>query len=155
MGFIEEIAKYVVKYAPEYNILCNSVPIAQAIKESGSGTSELAINCHNYFGIKYRAGRCKTCIGIYEKVGSEQNQDGSYTSSNMQWCKFADMETGIIGYFDFINTPNYAATKNVSDPRAYIEALKAAGYATSLTYVESIMDIINRYDLTKYDKKGE
>lgn len=152
--FILDIAAHVVKYAPLYGINVCSPIIAQAIKESAHGTSELAVNCHNYFGLKYRPNRCKTCIGIYEKVGSEQNQDGSYESSNMQWCKFADMETGVIGYFDFINTPNYAATKNVSNPRAYIEALKAAGYATSLTYVESIMDIINRYDLTKYDKRG-
>ncbi len=154
MDFIEEIAKYVVKYAPQYGIKVCSPIIAQAIKESGKGTSELAINCHNYFGLKYRPGRCKTCIGIYEKVGSEQRADGSYKSDNMQWCKFLDMETGVIGYFDFINISNYAAAKGVEEPRAYIEALKAAGYATSLNYVESIMDYIKRYDLTRYDKRG-
>lgn len=152
--FILDIAAHVVKYAPLYGINVCSPIIAQAIKESAHGTSELAVNCHNYFGLKYRPNRCKTCIGIYEKVGSEQNKDGSYESSNMQWCKFLDMESGVIGYFDFINIPNYAAAKGTSDPRAYIEALMAAGYATSLTYVESIMELIERYNLTQFDLKG-
>ena len=90
-----------------YGIEVVSPIIAQAVLESGYGTSELAVNAHNYFGLKYREGRCKTCIGIYHMVGSEQNADGSYTSSAMQWCKFKDMENGVIGYFDFINIPNY------------------------------------------------
>ena len=76
-NFIEQIARLVVKYAPSYGIAVHSPIIAQAILESASGTSELAVNANNYFGLKYRKGRCKTCIGIYHKVGSEQNPDGS------------------------------------------------------------------------------
>lgn len=153
--FIKAIAGYVQKYAHSYGILVHSPIIAQAILESGAGTSELAVNACNYFGLKYRKDRCKTCIGIYEKVGSEQNQSGSYTNSLMQWCKFPDMETGVIGYFDFINIPNYQNLKGITDPRAYLETIKAAGYATSLKYVDNLMDVIARYDLTQYDRKGE
>lgn len=32
----------------------------------------------------FRSGRCPTSNGIYEKVGSEQNKDGSCTSSSMK-----------------------------------------------------------------------
>ena len=39
----------------------------------------------------------------------------------MQWCKFADMEGSVIGYFYFINTPNYANLKGVTDPKTYLE----------------------------------
>ena len=154
-NFIEQIARLVVKYAPSYGIAVHSPIIAQAILESASGTSELAVNANNYFGLKYRKGRCKTCIGIYHKVGSEQNPDGSYTSSAMQWCKFDSMENGVIGYFDFINISNYANLKGVTDPRKYLENIKADGYATSLKYVDNLMAVIKRYDLTKYDKKEE
>ncbi len=154
-NFIEQIAELVVKYAPSYGIAVHSPIIAQAILESASGTSELAVNAHNYFGLKYRKGRCKTCIGIYNKVGSEQNPDGSYTSSAMQWCKFDSMENGVIGYFDFINISNYANLKGVTDPRKYLENIKADGYATSIKYVDNLMAVIERYDLTKYDKKEE
>ena len=71
----------------------------------------------------------------------------------MQWCKFADMEGSVIGYFDFINTPNYANLKGVTDPKTYLENIKADGYATSLKYVENLMAVIEKYDLTKYDKE--
>lgn len=153
--FIKEIAALIQKYAPSYGIEVCSPVIAQAILESGYGTSELAVNAHNYFGLKYREGRCKTCIGVYHMTGSEQNADGSYTSSAMQWCKFSDMESGVIGYFDFTNISNYKNLKGVTDPRQYLENIKADGYATSLKYVDKLMRVIKTWDLTKYDKKEE
>lgn len=153
--FIEQIAAYIKKYAPSYGIVVYSPIIAQAILESAYGTSELAVNACNFFGLKYREGRCKTCIGIYDKVGSEQNSDGSYTSSAMKWCKFEDMENGVIGYFDFTNISNYANLKGVTDPREYLENIKADGYATSLNYVDNLMSVIETWSLTDYDKKEE
>lgn len=153
--FIKQIAALVKKYAPSYGIKVYSPIIAQAILESAYGTSELAVNACNYFGLKYREGRCKTCIGIYDKVGSEQNKDGSYTSSAMKWCKFEDMENGVIGYFDFTNISNYANLKGVTDPREYLENIKADGYATSLNYVDNLMSVIENWKLTEYDKKEE
>lgn len=151
--FIEQIAAFVEKYAPSYGIKVYSPIIAQAVLESAYGTSELAVNACNFFGLKYREGRCKTCIGIYDKVGSEQNADGRYTSSAMQWCKFADMENGVIGYFDFTNISRYSNLKGVTDAREYLETIKADGYATSHDYVDNVMSVIDSWDLTKYDKK--
>lgn len=151
--FIEKIAGYVLKYATSYGVCVHSPIIAQAILESAYGTSELAVNAHNYFGLKYRKGRCKTCVGVYAKVGSEQNADGSYTSAAMQWCQFEDMEKGVIGYFDFTNISTYSNLKGVTDPRQYLENIKADGYATSLKYVDNLMAVIERYDLTRYDKE--
>lgn len=153
--FIKSIAALVIKYAPSYSIKVYSPIIAQAILESAYGTSELAVNAHNYFGLKYREGRCKTCIGIYHKVGSEQNADGSYVSSAMQWCKFENMEQGVIGYFDFINTSNYSNLKGVTAPQEYLENIKADGYATSLKYVDNLMSVIKNWHLTDYDEKEE
>ena len=153
--FIKQIAALVKKYAPSYGIKVYSPIIAQACLESAYGTSELAVNACNFFGLKYREGRCKTCIGVYDKVGSEQNADGSYTSSAMKWCKFADMENGVIGYFDFTNISNYASLKGVTDPREYLEKIKSAGYATSLSYVDNVMAVIKSWDLTQYDEVKE
>ena len=153
--FIKQIAAIVKKYAPSYGIKVYSPIIAQAILESAYGTSELAVKACNFFGLKYRKGRCKTCIGIYDKVGSEQNKDGSYTSSAMKWCKFESMEDGVIGYFDFINISNYSNLKGVTDPRRYLENIKADGYATSLNYVDNLMRVIEDWSLTDYDKKEE
>ena len=152
--FIKQAAVYVQKYAPQFEIKVNSPIIAQLVLESDSGTSELAVNAHNYGGLKYREGRCPSAIGFYHKVGSEQNADGSYTSSNMKWFKFPNMEAGIKGYFEFINIPNYSKLKGVTDPRTYLELIKAAGYATSLKYVDNVMAVIEKYNLTQYDTES-
>lgn len=149
--FIEEVAKYVQKYAPQYGIKVVSSIVAQAILESASGTSELAVNAHNYFGLKYRVNRCPSACGIYYKNGSEQNSDGTYTISAMRWMKFSNMELGIKGYFEFINVYNYANLKGVTDPKTYLENIKKDGYATSINYVSNLLAVISKYNLTQYD----
>ena len=153
--FIVEVAKYVQKYAPQFNIKVYSPIIAQACLESAYGTSELAINAHNYFGLKYRKNRCPSASGIYYKVGSEQNADGTYSSSAMQWMKFDNLEKGVKGYFEFINIANYSNLKGVTDPKTYLENIKKDGYATSLKYVDNLMKVIEKWNLTKYDKIEE
>lgn len=152
--FIKQIASYVMKYAPEYGIKVYSPIIAQAILESARGTSELAINACNYFGLKYKLGRCPTASSFYVKKGSEQNKDGTYTSSEMMWFQFDSMEECVIGYFDFINIPRYANLKGVTDPKVYLERIKEDGYATSLKYVDNLLRVIETYNLTQYDTKG-
>lgn len=155
MGFIEDVAKIVKEIAPKYGIKCYSAPIAQFILESACGTSELAVNAHNYAGLKYRKGRCPTAIGIYKKVGSEQDSTtGKYVSSSMDWFKFTDLRGGIIGYFDFINISNYSNLKGITDPKKYLETIKKDKYCTSINYVENCMNVIKKYNLTQYDVKG-
>lgn len=151
--FIEKIAALIIKHAPTYGIAVHSPIIAQAVLESAYGTSELAKNANNYFGLKYRKGRCPSASGIYKKVGSEQNLDGSYISEMMEWCRFPDMESGVKGYFEFISVQNYANLKGVTDPKAYLQNIKADGYATSLSYVDNLMAVIQTWNLTKYDSK--
>ena len=151
--FIEKIGAYVQKYAPTYGICVHSPIIAQAVLESARGTSELAVNANNYFGLKYKPGRCPTATGSYTKVGSEQKADGTYTSASMQWFAFPDMEACVRGYFDFINNSRYANLKGVTDPETYLKYIKADRYATSLNYVQNLMAVIERYNLTRFDER--
>lgn len=151
MDFIQKIEPIISKYAQQYGIKCISVVIAQACLESAYGTSELAINANNFFGLKYRAGRCPSCSGIYYKIGSEQNADGSYTSSTMKWCRFNTIEDGIKGYFDFINISRYSNLKGVSDYKEYAKLIREDGYATSLNYIKNIINVVEKYNLQKYD----
>lgn len=149
--FIAQIAPLIQKYAPQYGISVCSPIIAQAVLESASGTSELAVNANNYFGLKYRTGRCPTACGIYNKIGSEQNSNGLYASSSMQWMKFPNMEFCVKGYFDFINISNYANLKGVTDPEEYLKLIKEDKYATSIDYVSKVMNVVDSCNLTKYD----
>ena len=150
--FIEEVAKYVNKYRAKYNICVASPIIAQAILESASGTSELATNAQNYFGLKYRANRCPTSNGTYKKAAVEQKADGTYVKiDNTDWFKFPNLEQCVIGYFDFTNIANYKNLKGVTDPETYLKNIKADGYASSQKYVDNLMAVIKKYNLTKYD----
>lgn len=155
--FIEEIAKLVQKYAPKYDVQVCSPIIAQACLESAYGTSELAVNANNFFGLKYNAQVSDK--PEYVKVGSEQNPDGSYVSSVMKWCNFNNMESGVEGYFKFLfnrsGVLRYINLKGITDPRLYCEVIRSDGYATSLQYVNNLMNVINSNNLTKYDKKED
>ena len=149
--FIDNVAASVKKYAPQYGIKVYSPIIAQAILESGRGTSELATQAQNYFGLKYKEGRCPSAIGDYYKKGSEQLPDGSYVSGTMRWFKFANIDGCVKGYFDFTNTTRYVNLKGVTDPLTYLNNIKADGYATSINYVNNLYNVIKSYELLKYD----
>lgn len=146
---IEYFAGLVQKHAPAYGICVISPIVAQSLLESALYESELAVNANNFLGLKWREGRCPTAIGKYVKIGSEQSKDGSYTSSEMSWMRFADMEGCVIGYFDF--TKNYKGLRGLTDPKEYLEALKENGYATSIKYVENVMKRIDKYNLRRFD----
>ena len=152
--FIENIAKYVMKYAPQFNIKVHSPIIAQACLESGYGTSYKA-QFHNYFGLKYRPNRVTCNNGYFKDGGSEQRTDGSYIPISTDWYSFENMEKGVLGYFQFINTTNYASVKNISDPYQYLVNIRAAGYATSLEYVKNVWNVVQTNGLTRYDDMAE
>lgn len=154
--FIESIAKSVKKYAKQYGILVYSPIIAQAILESAWGTSKKA-KYHNYFGLKYRKNRVSCNNGYFEDGGSEQNSDGTYTQlpTATAWYSFENLDLGVKGYFEFTDIPNYSKLKGVTDPRKYLENIKAAGYATSLKYVDNVYNVIVKNNLTKYDETNK
>lgn len=149
-AFIASIAPYVQKIGPKYGINCPSAVIAQACLESAYGCSGKA-KYHNYFGLKYREGRVSCHSGTFSDSSSEQLANGSYVPISTGWYKFDSMEAGVEGYFQFINTSNYANLKGVSDPLTYLTRIRSDGYATSLEYVSNVLGVVKKYNLTKYD----
>ena len=149
--FIDAIAKAANKYASEYGILVISPVIAQACLESAYGTSNKAKH-NNFFGLKYRKDRL-TCHSGYFKDGSkEQKADGTYYPVIDDWYAFDSLDSGVEGYFQYINIKRYSNLKGVTDPYKYLELLKVDGYATSLEYVKNVWAVVKSWNLTKYDK---
>lgn len=147
--FVLQIANYVRYYAPQYNIKVYSPIIAQAILESGWGKSSLSYKYHNYFGLK-----CGT-LWKGKSVNlstSEEFTIGTYTSIRDNFRVYDNMETGVKGYFDFIQLTRYSNLKGVTDPKKYLTNIKNDGYATSSSYVKNCMSLINTYNLTQFDK---
>lgn len=146
--FIEQIATYVKKYAGDYGIMVHSPIIAQAILESGWGRSTLASEYHNYFGLK--------CGGAWNgksvnMATQEEYEVGVMTDIRDNFRVFDSMEDGVKGYFDFINYSRYSNLKGVTDPEEYCRLIKEDGYATSSTYVDSLVRVIYDNNLTRFD----
>lgn len=148
--FIEQIAKYVKKYAYVYGIEVHSPIIAQAILESGWGKSGLASKYHNYFGLKCGSSWKGKSVNMATK---EEYKAGTLTNIRDNFRVYDSMEAGVKGYFDFINTSRYANLKGVKNPEEYVRRIKADGYATSSKYVDNIMRIIRDNKLTRFDDK--
>lgn len=146
--FVDDIAKHVQKYASSYGISVHSPIIAQAILESGWGKSRLAADYHNYFGMK--------CGTKWTGPSVNMTTQEEYTAGTLATIKdnfrvYDNMENGVKGYFEFIQLSRYENLKGITDPQKYIETIKNDGYATSSTYVDSLMQIIKLYNLTSYD----
>ncbi len=146
--FVDDIAKYVQKYAGSYGISVHSPIIAQAILESGWGKSRLATDYHNYFGMK--------CGTKWTGPSVNMTTQEEYTAGTLSTIKdnfrvYDNMENGVKGYFEFIQLSRYENLKGIVNPQKYIETIKNDGYATSSTYVDSLMQIIKLYNLTSYD----
>ena len=149
--FIEDIAKHVQKYAKAYGILVHSPIIAQAILESGWGESKLASKYHNYFGMKCGTTWKGKSVNMETK---EEYTPGTLTTIKDNFRVYDSMEEGVKGYFEFIQKPRYKNLKGVTDPKKYLQLIKADGYATDSSYVESTYRLVTQYELTEYDAEG-
>ena len=150
--FIEQIAKYVKKYAYVYGIEVHSPIIAQAILESGWGKSTLASKYHNYFGLKCGSTWKGKSVNMITK---EEYKVGAMTSIRDNFRVYDSMEDGVKGYFEFINTSRYSNLKGVKSPEEYALRIKFDGYATSSKYVDNIMRVIHDNKLTRFDRNGD
>lgn len=146
--FVDDIAKCVKKYAGSYGIKVHSPIIAQAILESGWGKSKLAADYHNYFGMKCGTKWTGPSVNM---TTQEEYAAGTLTTIKDNFRVYDNMEDGVKGYFEFIQLSRYENLKGITDPQKYIETIKNDGYATSSTYVDSLMQIIKLYNLTAYD----
>lgn len=151
--FIYSIVPYISSWAKLYSWGVVSAICAQACLESGYGTSDKAAH-NNYFGLKYKGNRVTCNSEIFEAKSAEQLPDGTYVTITTEWYGFAGINTGVQGYFQFIDSGRYDNAKKASDPRTYLQCLKDSGYATSINYVDNCMKVIEKYNLTQYDQGG-
>lgn len=148
--FIPKIAPLVVAENKKRGFpLFSSVVIAQAICESGWGQSTIMMIANAIFGIK----ATKAWKGKVYNANTKECYDGkTYTNINACFRAYNSLEESIKDYFDLIlGLSRYKNAINCSSPLECITAIKNGGYATSPTYINTIMSIINANNLTKYD----
>lgn len=141
-SYIEQYKNIAIREMQEYKIPA-SITLAQGILESAAGTSELAVNGNNHFGIKCHKGW----------TGDSLHKDDD--AKNECFRKYANAEASFIDHSKFLTSrPRYAFLfdLDISDYKAWCNGLKKAGYATNPKYADILIKIIEENGLFQYDK---
>ncbi len=127
-----------------------SVAIAQAIHESGWGESGLAREAHNYFGIK---GRNQEGPAGVVWMNTWEVYGGRNVVVREPFRAYNTPEESFLDHGTFLRVNRrYASAFDVADdPRAFIQAVAAAGFATDPDYAAKIIRVMDVYDLYRYD----
>jgi LysM repeat protein len=130
-----------------------SIKLAQAILESGAGTSALARRANNHFGIKCGYDwKGKT----YYREDDDFDEKGKLIESCFR--SYRDPEASFIAHSEFLRDPRkserygFLFRLDPTDYRRWAYGLRQSGYATSATYHEKLIDLIERYELFKFDR---
>jgi len=119
-----------------------SITIAQGILESNKGNSALTKNAKNHFGIK-----CKnnwTGKTYYMSDDEDNECFRSYTTDEESYLDHS--------YFLVVNA-RYDTLFNMppTDFANWAKGLKYCGYATNPRYADLLIEVINKYELYKFD----
>jgi len=129
-----------------------SIKMAQAILESGLGTSTLATQANNHFGIK--------CNGGWTGDTYYREDDDYKNGKLIKSCfrKYQNPAESFIAHSDFlVKQPRYSKLflLQKDDFAGWAYGLREAGYATDKKYPTKLIDIINKYNLDELDKPSE
>ncbi len=122
-----------------------SITLAQGLVESAAGTSWLARNCNNHFGIKCFSRKCPP--GHCTNKTDDHHKDFFRKYPNT-WGSFRSHSQHLK------NGDRYAKCFTFGkDYRKWAYGLKAAGYATDRNYAEKLIGMVERYELYRYDQQ--
>ena len=131
-----------------------SITAAQAILESGWGSSELAkAPNNNLFGIK----DSEDWNGESVTVLTQEYVNGGYITVNAAFRKYASWNDSVVDHAKFFTSTewrknNYRKVVNETDYRIAAQELKNAGYATDPGYAGKLISLIEAYKLYEWDE---
>ena len=121
-----------------------SITLAQGVFESGAGNSILARKGNNHFGIKCHNWRGKTmyysddkpndCFRVYKNARESYEDHSVFLTTGSRYQSLFRLKT--------------------TDYKGWAHGLKKAGYATNPKYAYKLIDIIETYELYRYDGKN-
>lgn len=145
----EKYERYIARYKDlaitqmhKYSIPA-SITMAQGLLESAAGTSTLATQAHNHFGIKVSG----------NWTGPYMLRDDD--APNEKFRKYARDEDSYEDHSLFlVRGRRYESLfrLSITDYKGWAYGLKAAGYATSPTYANNLIQIIEDYKLSELDQ---
>ncbi len=142
-AYIQRFKDIAKKEMKQYGIPA-SITLAQGILESASGTSRLAREANNHFGIK--------CADDWDGERIYHDDD----ALNECFRKYKNPEESFVDHSKFLaERRRYAFLFRLplTDYEAWAKGLKKAGYATDPSYPSKLIYLIEKYNLHQYDKE--
>ncbi len=139
--YIEMWHKTAIEQMIQYKIPA-SITLAQGILESANGNSRLAREAKNHFGIKCHNtwngdtffqddDKKNECFRAYQSADESYKDHSLFLSGRKRYAALFDL--------------------SITDYKGWAKGLKSAGYATNPKYAHLLIDIIEKYDLSKFD----
>lgn len=119
-----------------------SITLAQGMLESSYGQSELAVRGNNHFGIK-----------CHDWKGPRMFYDDDRRGECFR--KYKSPELSFQDHSDFLRYRDrykFLFDLKTTDYKGWAYGLKRAGYATDPKYPHKLIDLIETYDLTRFDQ---
>lgn len=118
-----------------------SITLAQGLLESGAGRSSLAARGNNHFGIK-----CHDWTGASMRLDDDER--------NECFRVYRNARESYEDHSMFLKRNRYSKLFKLkrTDYKGWAKGLKACGYATNPQYATKLIEIIETYDLDKFDK---
>ena len=138
--YISTYSQIAIQQEQKYNIPA-SIKLAQGILESAGGTSFLATTANNHFGIK-----CSDWTGARAYKDAE--------IPNECFRKYNSVADSFEDHSLFLrDRPRYERlfTLQKTDYKGWAKGLQDTGYATDKGYANKLIDIIERYQLYRFD----
>ena len=140
--YIDKYSKIAVREMQRVGIPA-SITLAQGILESGDGNSTLARKANNHFGIK--------CHKDWKGESMYRDDD----RPNECFRSYKDANQSFVDHSEFLCTHKRYAflfEYGTTDYKKWAKGLKQAGYATSPTYADRLIQIIEQNNLQRFDK---
>lgn len=151
--FIKEMGQCARSSFARIGKVLPSVAVAMACVECAYGTAG-SCKHHSYFGFKVGTGKTATQFWdgkFFVARTGEEYVIGQHTTITAAFRAYENMQQSCDNFYELLNTGLYKGVQHGSDYRAQMQQIKAAGYMTSSTEVNTVIQIIEKYGLTDLD----
>ena len=143
-AFIKRLVPTAQAMQKQYGVL-TSITLSQAILESDWGTSTLAKDYHNLFGIK------GTDPATTKVLRTKEYVNDKWITVNGRFRVYSDDAASIRDHaLLFVNGTDWNP-QQYATVRAAASALQTDGYATDPDYTQKLIHLIEAWNLTQYD----
>lgn len=158
LEFIDMLAPIAQKAFNNIGKILPSICIAMAIVESNCGQSNIMKKNNALLGQKVGTGKTakKYWSGkFFVSRTKEEYTVGTHTIIKSAFRAYDSVEQCVFNYYELLNTSLYKKVASNVDYKTQMQQIKDCGYMTSSTEVNSVISIIEKYNLTIYDTKND